>query len=261
MDPSSFLDLERPDGGREPTAYFILDSLLRSRIDCGFESNSTRYDEDVNVYLVHLLTSLVSSLELLSRSADADVSDRALDVFEKVQDSTDPREKSRVYRMNADHLLVSSSLFTVSPYVDRDGQRYWDSDTRERIGRGKAYYHYAATFQERLQAMSPAVARVLGVLSEDFEQYVTVLFHMRGEYFHLYERLREDELHALQERSFPTNPVEEPSEDIEALRNTFLDAYWAWYQRPTADTRVAMMDAVAVLKAADPTFRFDLPEN
>jgi hypothetical protein len=261
MDRSSYLDLRHPDEGRERTAYFVLDSLLRSRIDCGFESNSTRYDEDVNVYLVHLLTSLVSSLGLLIRTPEAEVADHDVDVFEKIRDSDDPRLKSRVYRMNADHLLVSASLFTQTPYVEVEGQRVWHAATRDRIGRGKAYYHYASTFQERIRSVSPALARVLGLLSEDFERYVDVLFHMRGEYFHLYRQLGDADLRRLQEGPRPEAPAPDSPEDVAAGRDAFLDAYWAWHECPTPETRAALEATVIRLRSVDPGFRFEFPED
>ena len=191
MDPSSYFDLTRPEA-RERTAYFVLDSLLRSRIDCGFESNADRYDEDMNVYLVALLSRLVGAPGLGDLAKD-----RAIEVFEQVRDSQDPRFNSHVYRTNADHRLVSTRLFVGTPYVETDGKRDFGVSVRDRIGRGKTYYRYAALFHERVPAGSPTLAHILELLSQDFERYVDVLFHMRGEYFHLYERLRDASLDAL----------------------------------------------------------------
>ena len=249
MDPSSYLDLSRPGEPRERTAYFVLDSLLRSRIECGFESNSTRHDEEVNVYLVGLLSRLVSSPGVGELARDRDV-----DVFEQVRTSTDARFKAEVYRTNADHLLVSSSLFVDTPYVDREGRRDFHDVARDRIGRGKTYYRFAADFQTRAPAHSAVFARVLEILSEDFERYVNVLFHMRGEYFHLYERLRDAQLAALRSGQPP-----EPLGSVEALRNEFLDAYWTWHQNPSAAHRARLETAARQLRGADPEFRFDLP--
>jgi hypothetical protein len=249
----SYFDLQ--DDSRERTSYFVLDALLRSRIECGFESNAGRYDEDVNVYLVHLLSSLVESPGLGAYTALRDI-----DVFEKVRESSDPRFKCQVYRANADHLLLSTSIFTDTPYVERDGQRRYDDPTRSRIGRGKAYYHYACMLHGRLRSSSPVMARVLSLLSEDFERYVDVLFHMRGEYFHLYERMREDCFMSLQEEMFHS-VSEGDRKDLASLRNEFLDAYWLWHQNPDPTARNALIESVKRLRAADSTFDFQLPEQ
>ncbi len=255
-----YLDLSRPGEPRERTTYFVLDSLLRSRIDCGFESNTGRYDEDVNVYLVELLCGLVRSPGFSAAPAQGSV-----DVFRQVQDVRDPRVKSRVYRASADHLLVSTGLFVDTPYVARDGRRDFDAGARDRIGRGKEYYRWAALFQERAPAGSRVFAHILQLLSEDFERWVDVLFHMRGEYFHLYERLRDESFAALSGAA-PAAPVE-PAEDTPPVgdaaataRDDFLDAYWSWHHAPSAAARARLEAAVARLRDQDPTFRFDLPQ-
>ena len=173
-------------------------------------------------------------------------------MFALVRESTDPRFKSLVYRVNADHLLLTSSLFTDMPaHHDRLGMK--------RIVRGKAYYHYAALFQTRLRAASPVVARILQILSQDFERYVDVLFHMRSEYFNLYERLKEDDL-MLPQDEFPSVP-DGAMLGLAALRDEFLDAYWSWQQEPGTATRDALETAVARLRAVDPTFEFEWPRQ
>jgi hypothetical protein len=255
MDDSSYLDLEQPGDRREKTAFFVLDSLLKSRIDCGFESNSEKYDEDVNVYLVHLLSSLVRGFWLGQPTAERDI-----DVFEQVRESNDPRLKYGVYRANADYLLLSTSLFTQTPYVEQEGQRAFHGSVRDRIGRGKAYYHFASMFQERVRASSPVVARVLQHLSQDFERYVDVLFHMRGEYFHLYERLKEGELMSMQEDLFKA-PSGDDKAVLTSVRDEFLDAYWLWHQKPTVVSRHKLEEAIARLREVDPRFEFKLPEQ
>jgi hypothetical protein len=255
MDDPSYLDLSQPGDRRERTSFFVLDALLKSRIECGFESNRVRHDEAVNVYLVHLLSSLVRGFWLGQPTAERDI-----DVFEKVRDSTDPRFKSGVYRANADSLLLSTSLFTHSPYVEVEGQRTFEGSARDRIGRGKAYYHFASMFHERVRGSSPVVAKVLHDLSLDFERYVDVLFHMRGEYFHLYERLKEDQLASLREDLFRSPPADDRTVLL-SLRDEFLDAYWIWHQHPTSENRQKLVDAIGRLQAADPAFRCPLPEQ
>ena len=255
MDDSSYFDLEQPGERREKTAYFVLDSLLKSRIDCGFESNSEKYDEDVNVYLVHLLSSLVGGFWLGQPTCERDI-----DVFEQVRDSTDPRLKYGVYRANADYLLLSTSLFTRSPYVEAEGQRTFDGSARGRIGRGKAYYHFASMFHERVRASSPVVAKVLYHLSQDFERYVDVLFHMRGEYFNLYERMKEGQFMSLQEDLFNA-PNGGNQMVLASLRDEFLDAYWLWHQKPTVVSRHQLEEAITRLQEADPSFVFQFPEQ
>lgn len=251
MRHGTWYDLSRPSERKESTAYFVLDSLLRSRIECGFESDPSRHDESVNVYLVHLLASLVGAPGRGDLTASCDV-----DVFEKVRHVSDPRLKCEVYRANADHLLVSTGIFGDTPYVERDGRRVYDDAAQERIGRGKAYYHYAAAFHERTAA-GPAVCEVLCRLSQNFERFVDVLFHMRGEYFHLYQRFSEQTFAALASHQ----PHDVVPGDVRTLRDDFLDAYWRWHLRPEPETKAALEAAVQRLRAADPSFDFRMPEQ
>ena len=73
------------------------------------------------------------------------------------------------------------------------------------------------------------------------------------------ERIQDD-LRGLQQRGDEPGSPLEPS-DFEAARNEFLDAYWTWHQNPDPASRTALDEAVERLRAIDPTFEFQLPEN
>ena len=255
MDYPSYWELGDSEPGPEKTSYFVLDSLLKSRVDCGFESRENKYDEDVNVYLVHLLSQLVAGPGLSQMAAD-----RALDVFARVSDSMDLRHKSVVYRTTADQLLITTSLFTQTPFAEQNGQRVFQPGAWDQIERGKEYYRYAAAYQERLPSGSPTMPHVLNSLSRQFENYVQVLFHMRGEYFHLFERIKEDQLQRLAAEEPGDVPMPELNADeLNVLRDEFLDAFSAWSENPTNDSRRQLERAVSQLRAADPAFQFEMP--
>ncbi len=255
MDNSPYYDMGIPGGGRGSVNDFVLGSLLKSRIDCGFESNAAQYDEDVNVYLVHLLSDLVTGPGLATPDQLRDI-----DVFDRVKDSRDPRYKGEVYRTSADRLLLSTGIFVETPFQAKEGKRVFEGSAQTRIGRGKTYYHFASMFHGQSRAGSAALARILDRLSLDFERYVEVLFHMRGEYFHLYERLRDDVILAL---PYPApDAAEEPDTrtDLERLRDEFLDAFWIWHHSPTPAHRALLNEAAERLRAQDPSFVFEIPE-
>ncbi len=256
MENSPYFDMSRPSGGQGSVHDFVLSSLLRSRIDCGFESDAAQHDEEVNVYLVHLLADLVTTP---AKSLPGDL--RYIDVFERIKNSQDPRFKGEVYRTSADRLLVSTGIFTETPFTAQNGERVFVRPARARIGRGKTYYHFAAMFHSRTRSRSVALARILDRLSVDFERYVEILFHMRGEYFHLYSRLSDDSILALQSGAPEDGGEPDVRTEVERTRDDFLDAYWAWHHAPTAAHRTALLGAVERLRAVDPLFTFDLPEN
>ena len=264
---SWYHDLQGNPPRPETTVQFVLGSLLKARIECGFESDPANADEEVNVYLVHLLSRLIESPNLGELTAAGDV-----DVFRKIRDSMSDRFKCEVYRTNADQLLFATGIFTDTPYMNVHGMRTYATVARDRIGRGKAYYQYAAAYQEQMRAGSVIVARLLARLSSQFERYVDVLFHMRGEYFNLYDKLCSDNLASLQKTpatgpvvlgsgdSLTPEPAPPAADDtIAELRDQFLDAYWVWQQEPTATNHERLAAVVDRLRAVDPEFDFQQP--
>ena len=109
MNPRNYVDLK--EGGRnlQPTYYFMINCLLYSRMETGLVSNQDFYDEDVNVYLAHLLHSFINP-DYVEQSRRF-LSKYDTDVFRRLSQSTDARLKYQIYKTNADFLLVSIGIF------------------------------------------------------------------------------------------------------------------------------------------------------
>ena len=60
MNPRHYVDLKETSRDLQPTYYFMINCLLYSRMETGLVSNQDFYDEDVNVYLAHLLHSFIN---------------------------------------------------------------------------------------------------------------------------------------------------------------------------------------------------------
>src|SRR6185295_7534993 len=60
MNPRHYVDLKDTSRELQPTYYFMVNCLLYSRMETGLVSNQDFYDEDVNVYLAHLLHSFIN---------------------------------------------------------------------------------------------------------------------------------------------------------------------------------------------------------
>ena len=71
MNPRHYVDLKETSRNLQPTYYFMINCLLYSRMETGLVSNQDFYDEDVNVYLAHLLHSFINPeyVELLRSAA------------------------------------------------------------------------------------------------------------------------------------------------------------------------------------------------
>src|SRR2546422_2150400 len=110
-------DLQRyiPVGGDgaaaepESRAYFMIRALLSSRVDVGLSSEGEVEEQNVNIYLAHLLCAYLDPEHYLRVSPYLSAYDSS--VFERVRHSTSSRLKYTVYRTNADHLLMSIGVF------------------------------------------------------------------------------------------------------------------------------------------------------
>jgi hypothetical protein len=256
MEIKRYVNLPTRAGDAEPVVSYVMDSLLQSRIATGHESNTEAYDEDVNVYLALLLSSLVDS-RYLAWSAQF-VTAYESDIFEKLQYTQDTYVKFLTYKVNADYLLLSQGIFEVPPSI----YSTVESRGREAIQRGKAYYQIAGTLTRQLHEDRRALADVLQKLSDGYEKYLVVLSYMRGEYFNIVKEISPGEFFHLS-RDIDSMVV---SETLRRKRDTFLDLYSAWkaalgtMEETPAEAR--LRQAERDLAATDPTFRSPLdPPN
>ena len=135
MNPRNYVDLKESSRNLQPTYYFMINCLLYSRMETGLVSNQDFYDEDVNVYLAHLLHSFINP-DYVEQSKKY-LSKYDADVFRRLSNSTDARLKYSIYKTNADFLLVSIGIFD-NPGLPA-GQKKLAPSEETYIGRGKTY--------------------------------------------------------------------------------------------------------------------------
>src|ERR1051325_10148890 len=168
MNPRNYVDLKETSRELQPTYCFMINCLLYSRMETGLVSNQDFYDEDVNVYLAHLLHSFINP-EYVEQSKRF-LSKYDTDVFRRLATSTDARLKYLVYKTNADFLLISMGIFD-NPIMAAASRSRVQPSEEAYIGRGKAYYHFAYTYSQQMPRKKAGVADVLEKLSHGFEKY------------------------------------------------------------------------------------------
>jgi hypothetical protein len=256
MDASRYLFVDLKDESRriKPSYFFMMRCLLYSRLESGAVTDPDFADEDVNVYLAHLLNSfsdpgyIEKSMQYLHRYDH--------EVFKRLQRSTDARLKYVIYKTNADFLLVSVGIF------DNPGQwiaaskagrsRIFEPNEEASIGRGKTYYHFAYTYSQQINRNHPAVTEVLEKLSVGFDRYVKILTFMRGEYLDLVKALSQGEVYHLER----TINKEEEKELIRMKKDEFLDRYLDWRRTGSAESLDDLRRTAAAIRAMDPGFTF-----
>lgn len=256
MNPRNYVDLK--EGGRnlQPTYYFMINCLLYSRMETGLVSNQDYYDEDVNVYLAHLLHSFINP-EYVEQSKKY-LSKYDADVFRRLSTSTDARLKYAIYKTNADFLLVSIGIFDNPLAPTASPQRAQPAPAEEAyIGRGKTYYHFAYTYSQQVHRKNQGVSEVLEKLSVGFEKYIKILSHMRGEYLDLVQRFSEGEVYHL-ERAVNESARQDL---IKAKQDQLLELYSLWQREPTAAIEENVKRIVGEIQELSPSFRFSLPTH
>lgn len=262
MSREHYLELPKTDRNLRPTYLFMMKCLLYSRMETGLVSNKDYYDEDVNVYIAHLLNSFIHP-DFIERARPY-LSKYDTEVFHRLSDSKDARLKYMLYKTNADFLLVSLGIFDNPEFDLSDGvpskasspDRLNLRPTEEAyVGRGRTYYRFAYSYSQQLHGKNRAVSDVLEKLSQGFDKYLRILAHMRGEYLDLLRRLSQGEIYHLER-------VVNESQRKEAVRekqDRVLDLYLEWKQTHDDDLRTRMNALLDEIRELDPSFRFDIP--
>jgi hypothetical protein len=231
----------------------MVTSVLKSRTETGLESNALYYDEDVNVYLAGLLSSHLDS-SYLQWTAPL-ISRFDTDVAAMVR-SSDEREKYWIYKVNADHLMLTLGLF--EPSTDTGAPMITSphaSEHRVYAGRGGTYYELAASYGRTLARRATASIDVLEKLSRGFDGYVVILNHLRSHYFNLIDRLNHRGMEAIQQAI----ECEARSAEFREKVDHLLDLYSEWQRTGDEELAEEIRKIVDSLRALDPEFRFELP--
>lgn len=251
MNPRHYVDLKDTSRDLQPTYYFMVNCLLYSRMETGLVSNQEFYDEDVNVYLAHLLHSFINP-EYVEQSQRF-LSKYDTDVFRRLSQSADARLKYQIYKTNADFLLVSIGIFDHPGMSDPHRARLQPSEEAY-IGRGKTYYHFAYTYSQQMHRRNAGVSEVLEKLSVGFEKYLKILAHMRGEYLDLVKRLSQGEVYHLER----TVDAHQQQELLRLKQDELLELYTEWKKEPTPEREESLDRVVSEIRRINPEFRFEL---
>ncbi|MFH1865317.1 MAG: hypothetical protein ABIK85_05480 [Candidatus Eisenbacteria bacterium] len=233
--------------------FFMLNCLLHSRVNIGIESNSEVYDEDVNVYLAHLLNAHIDPRYLLRVSRYVAPTDA--DVAASFDSKADCRSRYETYKANADFLLMAVSVFDLFGEPRHSRPHQLRTPKQAYIGRAALYYSIASSYATKLAHGESPIADTLLKLSEGLEDYVKILSYMRGQYLDFIRRYSPGELFHL-DRALEEI---EKDETIERLRDEFLETYHAWMKTGGAKLKRKLEEQATLLREVDPTFEFTAP--
>tara|TARA_Y100000034_G_scaffold129323_2_gene185564 strand:+ start:144 stop:707 length:564 start_codon:yes stop_codon:yes gene_type:complete len=163
------------------TDWFFVNSTLQTRIDLDFPSSSESeileckqmeemgigvnpyHEEDVNVYIMFLLNSLVDS-KFYSENGKF-LQKKAYEVYEKSTKMNSNWERAMLFRVNADNLLLRLGLFK-SEEDDIGNKNYLMSHGMNFYDEARTNYH--------LGGKSHGLLEVMDKLSADFHKFTII---------------------------------------------------------------------------------------
>ena len=246
----NFLFFKLNSEERESAIYYFLEAILRVRDSRPGLSGAGFFDEDVNIYLAHLLFAM--SLPEYHDMADPFISSDPGEVSEWIRQADDPMLRYFIYKVNADNLLVKNTLFAEKPgEVNRVICRKTEKGTNRLA---VAYYDHAARCHKGIYHKKTGVGQVLDKISGRYELYRKILLRIREDYFQFIHCFREQAF----DHFFAQMNRYERFIRKDDLLDQFLGVYQSWLVSKVPESRDQARALAMELKKIDPEFRFDL---
>jgi hypothetical protein len=242
--PFLYFDMGRQE--RDSAIRFLLGAILRTRTEPSFEGSVGEVDEDVNVYLAHLLFAV--SLPEYHELAEPYLSKKSSDILRWVKSTEDRTIRYFIFKVNADHLLIHLSVF------DDLGATPWQGLFRQSEGHfrelARLYYEQASSYHSRIYRKRTGIGDVLQKLARHFDVYANLLKTVRRDYLHFVTRFRD--------QAFDRFVEEFSRYEGEAQRririDQFLDLYSEWKESKDPRKRQAVDRALQEVRKIDPEF-------
>lgn len=250
--PYLYFSLSNED--RESAIYFLLESILKAKDQSQGLTRTLSFDEDVNIYLAHLLFAI--SLPEYHDMADPFLSVNTNEVFEWVRETDDPMLRYFIFKVNADHLLVQSTIFNPDAQLAKRFALKKDAPGEKNEERLSAilYYNQASRCHAGVYDKKTGVGEVLGKIAGQFDVYSHILASVREDYFKFIECFRD--------QAFQHFLVKLSGYEKDHLRDIkmeqFLEAYQGWLSTKSPELKNKVLQLAQELGQLDPQFHFDV---
>jgi len=238
---------------RDSAIRYLLGTIIKSRQEGNFPSNGASFDEDVNVYMAHLLFAV--SLPEYHEMAEPYLSPNTSEVLRWVRATEDRTIRYFIFKVNADHILIHTAVF--DDLAQKDRRKFFNRSGRHFHEVAKLYYDQAAAYHKRIYRKKTGVGDVLTKLAQNFDQYQEVLRRVRRDYFSFVNSFRDQAFkHFMCEFKNFENEFHSKTK-----MDQFLELYGKWIQsrNPAIMSRIARL--AEELQALDPEFKFDVQKN
>ena len=247
-DSRLYFDITKQE--RDSAIRYLLGAIIKCRSNSQFPSNYYTFDEDVNVYLAHLLFAV--SLPEYHEMAEPYLSLDTSDILRWVRATEDRTIRYFIFKVNADHILVHTAIF--DDIAGKQDKKLLKKSQKHFQELAQLYYDQAAQYHHRIYRKQTGVGEVLQKLARYFESYQALLKQVRREYFGFMSSFRDQVFtHFMSEMTV----YERESEKRRKL-DEFLDIYARWMKTREAELESEIQRRVTELKQMDTDFTFDL---
>ena len=238
---------------RDSAIRYLLGAIIKCRNDDHMPSNMYTFDEDVNVYLAHLLFAV--SLPEYHEMAGPYLSKESSDVLKWVSATEDQTIRYFIFKVNADHLLIHTAIF--DDLNGKSRRKFFKRSKDHYQELAKLYYEQAASYHKRIYRKKTGVGEVLEKLSHYYEIYQKLLGHVRREYFDFVTGFRDQVFHYFMDE------FREYEREVKRKNkmDEFLDLYAQWLETKDGEVREKMEYVIRELKTLDPHFEFEIPDH
>ena len=242
--PHLYFEVDKNE--RDSAIRFLLSAILRSRVETGVDRAVEEFDEDVNIYLAHLLFAV--ALPEYHELAEPYLSRESSDILRWVKATEDRTIRYFIFKVNADHLLVHLAIF--DDLSDRPQRRFFHHTEKHFSELGKLYYEQASSYHSRIYRKRTGVGDVLQKLSRHFDVYAELLKMVRRDYLHFMTRFRDQAF----DRFMEDLGRYERESNRRIKHDYFLDIYSQWLKTKDPRLEAEIRQILHDIRQFDPHF-------
>ena len=254
MDEGNFyfnVPVPDPDMSKKDTAInSLLNTFLRVREVAQFPSNCKGFDEDVNLYVAHLLFAI--SMPNYNTITEQYISLHDAEVRVLADMAEDKYLQYFIFKVNADNLLLHLGIF--QDLCHHPHEKSVGKETKDYISDAKDFYLKSVQLNKSIYRRKTAIADVLLKLSKYLDHYVRALSMMRKEFYLFLNRFEDIEFSNFLDHM----RTYERRMEFEQKQNIFLDLYSQWLKKKTNVLKVKINTLCRELHEMDTSFTFNL---
>ena len=250
---NQYLYFDMTANERDSALRFLLSSIIKTKEEHSQLVRKATTDEDVNVYLAHLMFAI--ALPEYHEMADPYLSKHSSDIMGWVKGTEDRTIRYFIYKVNADHLLMHTTLFQDLSKAKR--KIIFNSPEEHYQELAVLYYSEAAKYHQQMNRKKTGIAHVLEKMAADFKYYQKILELVRDDYFTFVQTFRDKHFnHFLLEVSHY-----EKEKFYDQKMDQFLTAFHEWNEAQNEAMRSKVLQLAADLKRMNPEFQFNFPPH